>query len=84
MGPHLLSVVTIKDGVLVPAKVGETGIVLVTTIARQGTLFFNYAIGDKATVIATACDCGRTTPIIGNIHRVDNPSEIIEGGCRFC
>ena len=84
LGPHILSVVNIEDGHLVPTRVGETGILLVTTVARQGTLFFNYAIGDKATVIANECDCGRTTPIIGNIHRVDNPTEIIEGGCRFC
>jgi len=84
MGPHLLSVVRFENGALVPAKVGETGVVLVTTIAREGTLFFNYAIGDKATVIADCCDCGRTTPIIGDIKRVDDPREMIDGGCRYC
>src|SRR3989338_5227812 len=84
MGPHLLSVVRFENGALVPAKVGETGVVLVTTIAREGTLFFNYAIGDKATVIADCCDCGRTTPIIGDIKRVNDPREMIDGGCRYC
>ena len=84
MGPHVLSVVRFQDGSIIPAKVGEEGVILVTTIAREGTLFFNYAIGDKATVIADHCACGRTTPIIGNIQRVDDPREVIDAGCRFC
>jgi hypothetical protein len=72
----------IIDGVPRPAQVGEEGLLLVNTIARDGTIFINYAIGDKARVIATSCPCGRTTPIIGEIRREDNPTELA-GGCRY-
>ncbi|MEK6823270.1 MAG: hypothetical protein AABY13_05550, partial [Nanoarchaeota archaeon] len=79
--PHFLSVVDTHRNRF--CKPGEEGLLLVTTIARDGTLFINYAIGDKATVISNECDCGRTTPVIGNIRREDNPTELSEGGCRF-
>jgi len=83
LGPHALMVAKIADGKLVPAKEGEEGILLVNTIAREGTLYFNYAIGDVATLVATSCPCGRTTPVIGNIRRIDNPAEIFSMGCRL-
>ncbi|MBW3022178.1 hypothetical protein KY328_04595 [Candidatus Woesearchaeota archaeon] len=82
-GPHVLSVVKIDEDKPRLAKVGEEGLLLVTTIAREGTIYINYAIGDKATVVADKCDCGRTTPIITNIHRAD-PKELEGGGCRYC
>lgn len=79
--PHYLSVMNLAQGRA--CRPGEEGLLLVTTIARQGTIWINYVIGDKATVISDACPCGRTTPVIGDIRRVDNPSELALGGCRF-
>ena len=80
--PHYLSVVEMSKQPRL-CKPGEQGLLLLTTIARDGTLFVNYAIGDRATVVAYTCDCGRTTPVIGKIHRGDNLAELAGGGCRY-
>lgn len=82
LGPHYTFIAKIEDDTIVPVREGEDGIVLHTTPVREGTPYFNYAIGDKAKLITTKCECGRTTPVIGNIRRIDRPDEIL-GGCRY-
>lgn len=81
--PHLLLVVKEEDGYVRLAKEGEDGILFVTTIARDGTIYLNYAIGDKAKLVSKKCPCGRTTPVIDSIRRVDDPSDLIMAGCRY-
>lgn len=83
-GPHVVMVVKQEDNQLVPVKKGEKGIVIVTTLGINPgrTIYLNYAIGDTAVLKEEKCECGRTTPIIGDIGRTDNPTEILGGGCR--
>ena len=81
--PHYLAVMDLTGAQPRFCQPGEEGLLLVTTIARDGTLFINYAIGDRATVISNHCECGRTTPVIGKIRREDNPGELSSGGCRY-
>jgi len=81
-GPHYLGLAKRVGAHLEPIERGEDGLLLLSTIAREGTLYFNYAIGDKATYIGSDCACARTTPVVANIRRVDNPREIAGVGCR--
>lgn len=83
LGPHVLAVAKIVNERLKLAEEDEDGIVLVNTIAREGTLYFNYAIGDMAHVVSKSCPCGRTTPVVSNIRRIDNPAEVFGVGCRY-
>ncbi len=82
-GPHYLEIVKLESGTLVPVKRGETGLLLYTTIARDGTIYIRYAPGDAATLTAYGgeCDCGIRTPIISNIRRIDIPEDTIAAGC---
>jgi phenylacetate-CoA ligase len=82
-GPHMLTVVDVKGDKPRFCRPGEEGLLLVTTIAREGTIFVNYMIGDKAKIEAEQCPCGRTTPIISGIRREDNKAEFASGGCRY-
>jgi|GEM_PF-1213259 len=82
-GPHYLSVIDTSGGGPRLCKPGEDGLLSLTTIARQGTMFINYLIGDKAKVVSYDCSCGRTTPVIGNIRREDDPAALAAGGCRY-
>lgn len=60
---------------------GEEGEVY-TIGLRYGTPLILYKTGDMATIITDNCSCGRTTPVIGNIRRLD-PEEIAGVGCRY-
>ena len=62
---------------------GETGLLVYTTIAREGTIYLRYAPGDAATVLKYEgeCDCGIKSSVISNISRIDNPNDIISTGC---
>lgn len=82
-GPHYIEVVKEEDGVLVPVKKGEKGLLLYTTIAREGTIYIRYAPGDEASLVRaeSKCECGLQTKIISNINRIDNPNDIISTGC---
>lgn len=82
-GPHYVEVVKQESGELVPVKRGETGILLYTTIAREGTIYIRYAPGDSAKLVANEgeCDCGIKTPIISEIKRIDIPEDTIAAGC---
>lgn len=82
-GPHYVEVVKEEDNVIVPAKKGEKGLLVYTTIAREGTIYIRYAPGDEATVIKdeSECECGLKSKVISNINRIDNPNDIISTGC---
>jgi Coenzyme F390 synthetase len=82
-GPHIVEIVRYENGKLVQCKKGETGMVAITTIAREGTIYIRYLIGDKATVVADEgeCSCGIKSKIISNLSRIDNPQDLISSGC---
>ncbi|MDO8647845.1 MAG: hypothetical protein Q7R70_05545 [Candidatus Diapherotrites archaeon] len=82
-GPHYMEILKHESGAWIPVKKGETGILVYTTIAREGTIYIRYAPGDQATLLANecTCDCGIKSPIISNIKRIDNPSDIASTGC---
>ena len=82
-GPHYIEVVKEESGVVLPVKRGETGLLVYTTIAREGTIYIRYAPGDTATVLKyeNECDCGIKSSVISNISRVDNPNDIVSAGC---
>jgi hypothetical protein len=82
-GPHHLEVAVEEDGELRPADDGEYGIALVTTIDRRdGTIYVNYALGDGAVMVDREPeDSPLNTPIIDDIEKLDDPTELIEGGC---
>ena len=82
-GPHYIEILKEEDNMLVPAKKGEKGLLVYTTIARQGTIYIRYAPGDEAklTKNRSECNCGIKTEIISDIKRIDNPNDIISTGC---
>ncbi len=83
-GPHFMEVVArTRDGRLVPAQKGQLGLLLYTTVARDGTIYVRYAPGDQARVIAEygECSCGIKSPIIGDISRIDDPEDVLATGC---
>jgi len=82
-GPHYVEVVKEESGVLVPAKQGEEGILVYTTVAREGTIYIRYAPGDSAKIIASegACSCGLRSQLITDILRIDTPTDVIAAGC---
>ncbi len=82
-GPHYVEVVKQEGNDVVPVKRGEKGLLVYTTIAREGTIYIRYAPGDEATLVKgeSECECGLKSPIISNINRIDNPNEIISTGC---
>ncbi len=82
-GPHYIEVVKEEDNTIVPVKKGEKGLLIYTTIAREGTIYIRYAPGDEATLAKDEgeCRCGLKSKIISNINRIDNPNDIISTGC---
>lgn len=81
--PHHIEIVKEEDGIVLPVKRGETGLLVYTTIAREGTVYIRYAPGDIATVLKyeNECDCGIKSSVISNISRIDNPNDIVSTGC---
>lgn len=82
-GPNYVEVVKYENGNVVSCKKGETGMVAITTVAREGTIYIRYLIGDQATIIANEgeCPCGVKTKIISNLQRIDHPEDLIASGC---
>jgi phenylacetate-coenzyme A ligase PaaK-like adenylate-forming protein len=82
-GPHYIEVLKEEDGMLVPAKKGELGILAYTTVAREGTIYLRYLPGDQARVLANEgeCDCGLKSEIITDVSRIDIPDDVIKSGC---
>ena len=48
---------------LEPVKVGETGEVIITSLARTLEPVIRYRIGDMATLLAESCPCGDPNPL---------------------
>lgn len=82
-GPHYIEVLKEENGSLVPVKTGETGLLVYTTIAREGTVYIRYAPGDQAKLLKDhgECNCGLKSKVISEIKRIDSPNEIISTGC---
>ncbi|MBI2971565.1 MAG: hypothetical protein HYY37_04085 [Candidatus Aenigmarchaeota archaeon] len=81
-GPHFTYVGRDEGNRVVPITTpGQEGDVY-TIALRDGTPFINYQTGDVATIVTDACDCGLTSPVIGNIRR-KNMEEIAGIGCRY-
>jgi phenylacetate-CoA ligase len=59
-------VVEILDGER-PCGPDEIGEVVVTEINNVGMPLIRYRLGDFGSLSATACECGRGLPVIGNI-----------------
>jgi len=78
-GPSLVEIVDLKSGEHVASE--ERGRIVLTVLDREGSQFIRYDLGDEATFIDEPCECGRTTPRIKDIKRVED-LERLETGCR--
>ncbi len=70
MGGHLLPdlmVVEIVDDLGGPLPTGEPGEVVATPLQVNGMPLVRFRTGDIATLHATACPCGRTSPRLGPV-----------------
>jgi hypothetical protein len=77
VGPTFTEVLDEKTGKHV--KNGERGLVVITGI-RNGSRFIRYAVGDEATYITDKCRCGRESPRLVDIRRVEE-MERLQQGC---
>jgi phenylacetate-CoA ligase len=77
VGPTFTEVLDEKTGKHV--KNGERGLVVITGI-RKGSRFIRYAVGDEATYVTDTCRCGRASPRLVNIERVED-LERLQQGC---
>ncbi len=77
VGPTFTEVLDEKTGKHV--KNGERGLVVITGI-RNGSRFIRYAVGDEATYVTDTCRCGRSSPRLQNIVRVED-MERLQQGC---
>jgi len=55
----LIEIIDPRNGLPLPE--GEPGEIVVTTIARQGTVLLRYRTGDFGTLSTSPCQCGGTT-----------------------
>ena len=76
--PNLIEIIDLKSGEHVSN--GERGRVIVTSLNRQASQFIRYDLGDEATFIDEPCSCGRTTPRIKDIKRVEDLRRL-QTGC---
>lgn len=77
VGPTYTEVLDEKTGKHV--KNGERGLVVITGI-RNGSRFIRYAVGDEATYVSDTCRCGRSSPRLVDIQRVED-MERLQQGC---
>jgi phenylacetate-coenzyme A ligase PaaK-like adenylate-forming protein len=82
-GPHYIEILKHEDGILVPAKNNEEGILAYTTVAREGTIYIRYMPGDSAIRLKGhgKCNCGLKSEIITDVGRSSMPEEVVETGC---
>lgn len=82
-GPHYVEVLKEEEGILVPVKKNETGILAYTTVAREGTIYLRYFPGDQARLHAHDgdCKCGLRSNIINDVSRIDIPDDVVRVGC---
>jgi phenylacetate-CoA ligase len=83
--PHWVEVLKPEGARWVPVQKGETGLLVYTTWAREGTIYLRYAPGDSATLLLSEgeCGCGLHSPVITNVHRMDTGQRelLLEYGC---
>jgi phenylacetate-coenzyme A ligase PaaK-like adenylate-forming protein len=64
---------------------GETGLLIYTSWARDGTLWIRYAPGDAATLMLDEgeCPCGIYSPVITGVSRANlqEQAELFITGC---
>jgi phenylacetate-coenzyme A ligase PaaK-like adenylate-forming protein len=84
-GPHYIEVVKPESGRWIPVRKGETGLLVYTSWARDGTLWIRYAPGDIAawSLDAGECPCGLRSPVISGVQRKDarQNQELLLYGC---
>ena len=51
-----------------PSALGEIGEVVVSNLINRGTVLLNYRLGDLAELTEELCPCGRTLPLLRNLH----------------
>lgn len=83
--PHYIEILKPVNGKWVPVNKGETGLLVYTSFARDGTIWVRYAPGDAATLLLNEgeCSCGLYSPVITDVHRID-PNEqnrLLQFGC---
>lgn len=62
-----LNLVEILTGDGSPSALGTEGDVVVTSLYNYHMPFIRYALGDRATLSAAACRCGRQAPVLAGI-----------------
>jgi phenylacetate-CoA ligase len=62
---------------------GEPGEVIVSNLLAETTVFLNYKLGDRATALAGGCGCGRTLPLLGDLHGRTGETGVGVGGRRI-
>jgi phenylacetate-CoA ligase len=69
--PHYVEVVKPSGKYWVPVEKGETGLLVYTSWARDGTIWIRYAPGDIATLALNEgeCTCGLVSPVISDVQR---------------
>jgi phenylacetate-CoA ligase len=84
--PHYVEVVKPgKNDQWIPIERGETGLLVYTSWARDGTIWIRYAPGDIATLLLEEgdCSCGLQSPVITNVQRrnMQERANLLEYGC---
>jgi phenylacetate-CoA ligase len=64
---------------MAPAKAGEDGELVLTTITKQGFPLIRYRTGDISHLITDACSCGRTTVRMSRVSGRTDDMLIVEG-----
>jgi phenylacetate-CoA ligase len=59
---------------------GESGDVVISNLINRGTVLLNYRLGDIAAFLPRPCPCGRSLPLLSQVHgRSDDWSELASG-----
>jgi phenylacetate-CoA ligase len=70
-GHHLnvdLCPIRIVDPEARELPVGEPGEVVVSNLVNRGTVLLNYRVGDLAARLPEPCGCGRSLPMLSDVH----------------
>jgi len=83
--PHYVELVRPSEKGWVPVAKGETGLLVYTSWARDGTIWIRYAPGDIATLLLEEgeCPCGLYSPVISGVRRanVQENEALLLTGC---
>lgn len=50
-----------------PVEPGQAGEIVISNLTNRATVLLNYKLGDRVTLGATPCSCGRTLPVLARI-----------------